>query len=678
MSKRSLIPSLFALLHQLTSKNDSSFPGDDQDTELPDYWNQDLQCALHLNLSVAYKAIGDVHKAKRHAELYVIVVQGCETKQNAEARSRLNIGTLHEILGEYEQAEEHFKAYLDLSKSKSDKKGIAQAYGCLGSVYAHLGNTTLSATFHEQHVALAKKSDNPKMLVIALEQTGDSYTALGQHDKAADSYSLMLQACQRGQPQNKTTALVKLGSANRAQDRYQHSTHYYEQAKALAEDCGYTTITIMCDYNVVCIMQHSTQARELDQAKKNFQKLIPLFEAKIQQHKDEDTFCPTELHVQLKSCYEGIQNVLAKMGKKAECLEYSEAFKKKHSSQKSEGHIGMFDMWLFEKMMRVVGQQNATVLYYTVLPSRLLIWVLQPGEGLTRFYSLKSAKESHTMTEQIQDLVSEVKLNRDLKELSYSCENRSLPLQETRLELIKKKNKALSQESKREKFVESLQQSMKVDAAEQSDKEKMERQKPVQRRLFDLLIVPVEDILSGLEPDSSLIIVPDGVLYQCPFSVLQDWRGQTLGTRFHLTCLPSLHALEKVEQSELDQLKHQDELQFQRSQARMGGAPKVLTQADYAQLTRKHDTFDAMTEDDDDIDLRKISNPRLVTSGSKGSRGQTTTGPLVGSRQNSFLSQTTVSTARTARRPGALSTIPSVTTCTSPRTPRELDTPTRK
>jgi hypothetical protein len=53
---------------------------------------------------------------------------------------------------------------------------------------------------------------------------------------------------------------------------------------------------------------------ELDRSYAYFTQLNPLFEAKLQQHQEEDTFCPAELHAQIAESYDGIQNVLAKIG----------------------------------------------------------------------------------------------------------------------------------------------------------------------------------------------------------------------------------------------------------------------------------------------------------------------------------------------------------------------------
>ena len=46
----------------------NAFEGEDPDhQDLPDYWSKELQCALHLNLSIAYKTISKMKKALYHA-----------------------------------------------------------------------------------------------------------------------------------------------------------------------------------------------------------------------------------------------------------------------------------------------------------------------------------------------------------------------------------------------------------------------------------------------------------------------------------------------------------------------------------------------------------------------------------------------------------------------------------
>ncbi|KAK2145781.1 hypothetical protein LSH36_658g01011, partial [Paralvinella palmiformis] len=86
---------------------------------LPDYWSKDLQCALHLNMSIAYKSIGDLKKAQKHAVVYMKLIEGKDLlRENAEALSQQNLGVLLDVLGKYDEALKHFEKFHKLSRQK--------------------------------------------------------------------------------------------------------------------------------------------------------------------------------------------------------------------------------------------------------------------------------------------------------------------------------------------------------------------------------------------------------------------------------------------------------------------------------------------------------------------------------------------------------------------------------
>lgn len=51
------------------------------------------------------------------------------------------------------------------------------------------------------------------------------------------------------------------------------------------------------------------------------------------------------------------------------------------------------ELWSMEHIHRVVSEQNATVIFYSLLEHCLLLWVLVPGVGLVRFYSGRAPKD---------------------------------------------------------------------------------------------------------------------------------------------------------------------------------------------------------------------------------------------------------------------------------------------
>lgn len=373
---------------------------------IPDIWTTELDCGLRLNLSIAYKAVGDLHKALTYAEEYIELLELNEIGGRVQGESHHHQGMLLEMQGNYSQALVCYERYLAHSKNCGDKKGVAQAYGCLGSIYGFLKNWKLSMTYHDQYISLAQKFDDSKMLSVSYEMKGDTLMMQEDYPAAVFAFDAMINASIRTDYRSKATGLCKLGNAHRAQKQHQYSIYFYQQSLELADDFDYEDVKALCQYNLACIWQHSTQMNDIDLARKYFVQLISLLEGKIVQHREEATFCPAAYAQQLLECYDGIQSILAQLGNKEECLQYAEAHRKqKILSNSSLATVDIqcileyksspsVDMWSIEKIHHVVSQQNATVLYYSILDNKLLLWVLQPGLGIVRFYASRATEEN--------------------------------------------------------------------------------------------------------------------------------------------------------------------------------------------------------------------------------------------------------------------------------------------
>ncbi|XP_053380746.1 tetratricopeptide repeat protein 28-like isoform X2 [Mercenaria mercenaria] len=577
---------------------------------LPDFWTRELQCGLHLNLSIAYKAIGNMNAAIRHAQKYVKFIEKYNFQGKLRAESYHNTGMLNEILGNYNDAIKNYKTYLEEGKKNGDKKGMAQAYGCLGSVYAALKNWKLSLTYHEQYVTMATKFEDKRMKIIANEMLADTLMLKGDYEKASKAYEEMINSCIRTDYRTRATGMCKLGHAYRALKRNLYSLHFYEQASELAEDFEYPEIETLSHYNIACIHQQSTQMLELEKALKYFQQLVPYYESKIREHMVEDSHCPEEYWIQLRECYDGIQTVHAKLGNKEECLQFAEAYRKRTlttthnyqaSAMTSQSHTAPWDMWSVERMGRVVSQQNSTVLYYSLLSEYLLLWVLQPGVGLVRFYSRRAGKEEN-MIETVEGLLNELKKNCDWKQMTKVCENRALPLRTGELEMTRKKYLKLSNSSRKSEA--ETDESKKLENENQSEKS-------FERRLYDLLFSPVEDILSKLPKESPLIIIPDKTLCQCPFNVLQDFLNRYAFKRFRITYLPNLLLLDKVVANELNHLRLKDDLEFNRQIHKKGGMLSLTSKYVGSDISGPASVRSLAIVAD--VSAKHLSHPRLLT-----------------------------------------------------------------
>ena len=139
----------------------------------------------------------------------------------------------------------------------------------------------MSISYHEQFVVAAKKLADVKLQIQAHEQMGDTYTKINEYSNAIDSYIKMHKLCTRNDLHTQTASLLKIGNSYKAQGKYQYALYYIEQAKILAQDNHFTSIEVICKLTKASILQYSTQMFELDQAKKYFEELIPLLEAKL-------------------------------------------------------------------------------------------------------------------------------------------------------------------------------------------------------------------------------------------------------------------------------------------------------------------------------------------------------------------------------------------------------------
>ena len=593
----------------------------DPDSPPPDFWNRDLECALHLNMSIAYKSLGDVEKSLHHANLYFDNIRGHEVRGKGEGHSHLNLGTLKEIMGEYQQALEHYKEYLKQSRKRGNKKDVAQAYGCLGSIYGHLSNSALASSFHDQHISLSLKLESAIMLTQALELAGDTQSVLLNYDVATDCYKKMLDSCSVKDHNNRVSALIKLGASYRSQGLPQYGLYYFEQALEMGECYDMISSMTICKFHIACILQDSTQMKELEKAQKYFSDLIPMLKKKIQNHHDEGTFIPSQLESQLQDSYYGMQNVLVKLGKHEECLLFAESQKSNSDIFKREKDVDTTGLklgrkrlngsdWNFEKISRVVSHQKATILYFTLLQSSINVWVLHPSEGLARFYSTKGSLSGERIQKTITDMICEIKKETRSQVISHCVENRALPIRQHSLLHLRKANNCLSLKTKHEK---SMKQS--DNESESAVKNENEPMKSPLRRLFDLILSPVDDILNKLEKYSELVIIPDNNLYDCPFHMLQNWSKIPLSERFRVSYISSLHMLERVHENEMNQLRRLDEEQFNRNESKNGGLTHIRLQGQYGglQKTAKGEATKNKINDPEYIDSKKTSNPRLIS-----------------------------------------------------------------
>lgn len=168
---------------------------------------------------------------------------------------------------------------------------------------------------------------------------------------------------------------------------------------------------------------------------------------------------------------------------------------------------------------------------------------------------------NYSVVFQICGLVAQLCKGRDHRQMMTECENRALP-----------------QKNSEKPYNNEIKEKENNTYSPRDNSEDTRPNSCPQKQLYNWLLAPVDDILTKLEKGSPLVIIPDSILSCCPFGCLQDESGVTVSQKFSVTSVPSILGLDIVVKSEQEFLKAQDDLNFERQQARHGSMNKYLTQ----------------------------------------------------------------------------------------------------
>ena len=255
---------------------------------------------------------------------------------------------------------------------------------------------------------------------------------------------------------------------------------------------------------------------------------------------------------------------MIKLGEKEDCLMFAESFKKKYLCQLMvdnrllssrmtgllSNHMAEYDMWTFDKIKRVITQQNSMTVFYSLLTHQLIMWVLKPGEGLVYFHVKKLPTNDITMIKHVEHLLESIISSVNMKDVAYRCENRALSTRDHDLNMLREKNKQLGKI-----YIQKENAELLSEGKENNNERENNKKKSPQNQLYDLLIGPMENILSGLEEGNHLVFIPDSLLYMCPFSSLVDYGGTCLGDRFGVSVVSSVFTLDRCHVNEAENMK---------------------------------------------------------------------------------------------------------------------------
>ena len=501
----------------------------DEEEKHKEYWNSDLERRAVWNLSAAYKLMGDYEKALQHAQEYMEVVKFIDQENLTTAHS--NLGELELLQGNYEKSLKCHKTELQLCKKFDDHCGAAYAYGNIGMVYAYMGNFKNAAVNHEQHMKLAQSLNDKASELIALRNFGCMHKLKGEYAQAVSYFEKHLQLVKVNKlDELQCKAYSLIGACYKEMHQLHHAQYYYETCLKLATEHNDLEDELECR---LALAQITKSMRNFESCRQYFHKAIPVLEEKLLSKHGKSLIIKDPLLKKLDQCYRDLQEALIEMNLADEALEIAEHCRSRilvnilrHQNILTNSEACSSEPLIpphsTNDIVDIVSNQQASILFFSVIPSGFLSWLLSPGKGVVQYHWHKCCDHC-SFADKIKLCIEELHSG---SQESYSLDHRALPDEET----IKSHESPDQEKNKKSCYSCKFLYSAKLTALQ---------------KLYHLLLSPVEDELktSLRSGTSELVIIPDLEVNAVPFPCLQDQEGRYLHEVFSVRILPCIRSI---------------------------------------------------------------------------------------------------------------------------------------
>jgi CHAT domain-containing protein/Tfp pilus assembly protein PilF len=511
------------------------------------------------NLGLLYSDQGNNRRALEFFQKSLVLAESLGAKIGI-ATNLQNIGNLHRKQANYELALQYYRKALELNEGLKDKEGVAGSLNNIGIVYSQQGDYAQALEYYQKSLKLKEEIGRKDSIAGTLTNIGIAYSYLNNYEMALQHYkkSLMLDE-EVGSKKGAAMSLNTIALIYNRQRNYPLALEHAERSVTLAAQSG----------NLDYLWQsHTTAGRahlgldHFDQAQKSFGEAISTIETLRAQtiggEQEQQRFFEDKL-----GPYHGMTALLTKQGKPAEAFSYAELAKARvlldvlQSGRVSVAKaMSTPERERESKLKRELAALGAEVsreslgrqsdrARLTELRARLQKARLEYEDYQTTLYAAhpelkvrRGETQPITLSETSQllpDAASALVEYMVTDEKTYlfvltrgARAGEPVALKTYTLEI---KGKELAQQV--ERFRQQLAR-RDLDFNERA------------RSLYDLLLAPARSELQGKR---TLIIVPDGTLWELPFQTLQSSDNRFLIEDHVISYAPSLTVLREMMRS---------------------------------------------------------------------------------------------------------------------------------
>src|SRR5258705_3536476 len=515
-----------------------------------------------LGFAVTQNSIGEIYFRQGNYAQALEYLQKSLTLSEALAnkagvsRTLSNIGNLHGSQGNHAQALEHFQKSLMLSEASGNKSMASKLLNSIGIVHLNQGNYAQALEYFQKGLALDEAMGDKAAISSILRDIGIVHTKQGNYAQALEHFQKSLALSEAmGNKADVSETLTLMGTTSRLQGNYAQALDFSRRAAVVARQFDYRIELWNAQDEAGQSYRALNQLTSARQAVEGAIATIETLRAQVagggqeQQRFFEDKLVP----------YQGMVELLAAQNQSSAALGYAERAKARvlldvlHS-----GRININKAMTAAEQEQERGLNNHLVSFNTQISRENL----RPQPDPARLSDLKAQLQKARLEyEAFQtDLYAahpELKTQRgEVDMLTLEQAGDLFPdAQSALLEYVVTDDRTYLFALTRNSAASSVE--LKVYPLEIKRKELDERaaqfreilakgspgfRQPA-RGLYDVLIKPAAAQLQGRR---SLIIVPDGPLWELPFQALQPTATRYLIEGCAIAYAPSLTALREM------------------------------------------------------------------------------------------------------------------------------------
>jgi CHAT domain-containing protein/Tfp pilus assembly protein PilF/ketosteroid isomerase-like protein len=255
-------------------------------TQALDYYRRSLGIRQELNdtfgimgslgnIGVVYSSQGNFAKALDYYQKSLAMSEATDDKQGI-AITLGNIGVLHRKQGNYAQALDFYQKSLAMSEAIDDKVGISQMVNNIGTVHLQQGNYVQALDYYRKSLAMREKLGDKHGTAHTMMAIGIIHTKQGNYAQALEYFekSLTIKEAIRDRS-GVANALLLIGDYHNKQGHYSQALDFAERATTLARQDGNLYILWSARANAGLAYRALNQ---LDQARRAFDEAISVIE----------------------------------------------------------------------------------------------------------------------------------------------------------------------------------------------------------------------------------------------------------------------------------------------------------------------------------------------------------------------------------------------------------------